>query len=201
MKITKIEAQVKTKGRYSVFVDDVFAFGMSELGLIEHGLKIGQEYSKEELDKLKQDANTDKIYNMTLGLIARRPRSQWEIENYLRGKEVDEDARQAIVARLLEKKFIDDADFARRWVENRRLLKPISKRKLQLELRAKRVSDSVIQHVLSQDDTEEIDVLRQEVEKKRRQLRYQDNTKLMQYLARQGYSYDDIKRVLSGDTR
>lgn len=200
MKITKIEAQVKTKGRYSVFIDDKFAFGISELGLIENGLKIGQEYSKEELEKLKNDANTDKIYNMTLGLIARRPRSQWEIENYLRRKDIEPDASNFIITKLKEKKFIDDFDFAKRWIENRRLLKPISKRKLELELRAKRVNNDVIKKVLDEDETDDFSVLLQEVEKKRRQTRYQDDTKLMQYLARQGYSYEDIKKALTGNT-
>lgn len=199
MKVTKIEAQVKTKGRYSVFVDGKFAFGISETGLIESGLKAGQEFTKEELEKLKDVANTDKIYNMTLGLIARRPRSQWEIESYLRRKELDPPASQEVVAKLKNKGFIDDFDFAKRWVESRRLLKPTSKRKLQLELRAKRVGDDVVNQVLEEDEADEYEVLKQEIAKKRRQSRYQDNTKLMQFLARQGYSYDDIKRALSGD--
>lgn len=199
MKITKIEAQVKTRGRYSVFVDGKFAFGMSELGLIESGLKAGQEYSKEELEKLKDEANTDKIYNMALGLIARRPRSKWEIENYLRRKEMDLVSSQAIITKMESKGFIDDFDFSKRWVENRRLLKPTSKRKLELELRAKRVKGDVIKRVLDEDEVDEFNVLLQEVEKKRRQTRYRDNDKLMQYLARQGYSYEDIKRALAGD--
>lgn len=199
MKITKIEAQVKTRGRYSVFVDGKFAFGMSELGLIESGLKTGQEYSKEELEKLKDEANTDKIYNMALGLIARRPRSKWEIENYLRRKEMDSVSSQAIITKMESKGFIDDFDFSKRWVENRRLLKPTSKRKLELELRAKRVKGDVIKRVLDEDEADEFNVLLQEVEKKRRQTRYRDNDKLMQYLARQGYSYEDIKRALASD--
>jgi SOS response regulatory protein OraA/RecX len=34
------------------------------------------------------------------------------------------------------------------------------------------------------------------IERKRRQTKYQDDTKLMQYLARQGFGYDDIKSAL-----
>ncbi len=199
MKITKIVAQVKTKGRYSIYVDDAFAFGISELGLMEAGYRIGQEFTKNELASFKEAAQIDKIYNMTLGLLARRPRSKWEIYDYLKRKEIDAESAESIVKRLEKKGYVDDYDFARRWVENRRLLKPISKRKLQLELRTKRVSDAVAKTVLDEDDTDEFDVLVREVEKKRRQSRYQDNQKLMQYLARQGYGYDDIKRALAND--
>lgn len=197
MKVTRIEAQVKQKGRYSIYVDEVFAFGISELGLINAGYRVGQELTTEELAYAKEDAQTDKLYNRLLGLIARRPRSRWEIEDYLRRKEADPVTIDALVARLIDKGFINDHDFAQRWVESRRLLKPTSRRKLELELRTKRVSDAVIKDILAQDETSEYDVLVQEVTKKRRQTRYQDNEKLMNYLARQGYGYEDIKRALT----
>ncbi len=196
MKVTKIETQVKHKGRYSIFIDDVFAFGLSELGLINSELRVGQQVSGDEIKKFKDDAQTDRIYNLTLSLISRRPRSQWEVEDYLRRKETEPHTSQEIIARLQERNYINDLDFARRWVESRRLRGPISERKLELELRAKRIADNIVKDTLKKDDTSEFDVLVTEVEKKRRQPRYQDDTKLMQYLARQGYRYDDIKRAL-----
>lgn len=195
MNITKIEQQAKAKGRYSVFVDGKFAFGISELGLINSGLKIGQELSDGELEKLKSDAKTDKLFNQVLSLIMRRSRSRWEIENYLQQKKVDQATASEIIRQLEEKSHIDDLDFARKWVDNRRLLKNISKRKLELELRQKRVSDATIKQVMSEDEVSDLDVLKQEIIKKRRQSRYQDQEKLMQYLARQGYGYGDIKQA------
>lgn len=199
MKITKIENQAKDKGRYSVFVDDKFAFGISELGLIQSKLRIGQELSNDEFEDLKAEAKKDKIYNLVLALIMRRRRSRWEIEDYLRRKQTDDQLAGEIIRVLEAKGYVDDLDFARRWVDNRRLLKSISKRKLRLELKQKRISEDLIDQVLSEDETDELEVLKQEIEKKRRQSRYQDETKLMQYLARQGYSYGDIKEALAGD--
>lgn len=38
------------------------------------------------------------------------------------------------------------------------------------------------------------------ITRKRRQIKYQDNDKLMQYLARQGYGYGDIKTALQTDS-
>lgn len=201
MKITKIEAQVKQWGRYSVFVDEKFAFGLSELGLIDSGLRVGKEVSDAELVELKENSQTDKAYNLALGIIARRPRSEWEIRSYLTRKTVDQVASDEIIQKLISRGYINDEDFARRWVESRRLLKAISRRKLELELRTKRVPDAIIKSVLGEDETNELDVLLVEVDKKRRQPRYQDDAKLMQYLARQGYGYDDIKRALASDPR
>lgn len=199
MQITKIEAQVKTKGRYSIFVDEQFAFGLSELGLLNSGLRVGQELSRTELDEFKAAADADKLYERALDLILRRPRSEWEIRDYLKRKKADEATIADIVGRLGTKGFIDDESFARRWVESRRLLKPISRRKLELELRQKRVSGQVINRVLAADEADEYEILMQDIAKRRRQSRYQDETKLMQYLARQGYAYEDIKRALADD--
>ncbi len=196
-KISAISAQVKTPGRYSIFVDDKFAFGLSESGLISSGLKLGQEISWQELEELKDTAQIDKMYNRVLELIMRRPRSRWEVEDYLRRKKQEPEHVQGVITRLENRGFIDDADFAKRWVDNRHLLKPTSKRKLTLELKQKRISDEIIRQVLADDETDEREVLRAEIIKKRRQSRYQDDQKLIAYLVRQGYRYDDIKTVLA----
>lgn len=196
MKVTKISAQVKTQGRYSIFVDDKFAFGLSELGLINSGIKIGTELTEQRLKELKSEADTDKLYNRAIGLLARRPRSAWELRDYLKRKKVETGQADTILNTLSMRGYVNDEDFARRWVENRRLLKPISKRKLTIELKQKRISDEIIQRVLSQDEADELEVLKKLVIKKRTQTRYQDDKKLMQYLAGQGFGYVDIKSAL-----
>jgi regulatory protein len=194
--ISAIQVQVKKQSRYSIFVDGRFAFGISELGLIDSGLRIGQELSSVELEKHKDEAKADKIYNQTLNLIMRRPRSRWEIQQYLKRKSPNPNCERTVLSQLGERGFVNDEDFARRWVENRRLLKPISKRKLIMELKQKRISDEIIQLVLAEDEADEVEIIKAEIAKKRRLTRYQDDTKLMQYLARQGYRYDDIKQAL-----
>lgn len=189
--------QVKKRGRYSVYVNGQFAFGLSELALINSGIRTGQELEAEELQNFKEESDIDKIYGRTLDLLARRPRSSWELRDYLKRKDQSPDRIEKILNKLSVQGYINDEDFARRWVENRRLLKTTSKRKLFLELKQKRIADEIIQSVLNDDHTDEQEVLRQLVAKKRTQTRYQDKAKLMQYLARQGYNYDDIKQVLS----
>jgi regulatory protein len=66
MNITKITAQVKQAGRYSVFVDEKYAFSLSDTALLESKLVPGQELSKEELDKWKQASLDDKVLGRAL---------------------------------------------------------------------------------------------------------------------------------------
>lgn len=195
MKITAIKQQQKRADRYSVFVDGKYAFSLSESGLIESRLASGQELSAAELDALKKAAGLDKAYGLALRYVAIRSRSEWEMQDYFRRKQVDKEAGSQIIQRLRDLGMVDDIVFARSWVNNRRLLKNVSKRRLRLELAQKHVSSETIDQVLQEDETDDRQSLRELIQKKR--ARYPDNQKFMQYLARQGFSYDDIKNVLN----
>ena len=197
MKITDIKQQVKSPERYSIFMDGKFSFGLSESALMASTLKVGKEITPGEMAELKDTARSDKAYGQALGLIARRKRSEWEIRDYLKRKEYEPELIESLVERLYKSRWLDDAAFAQMWVENRRLLKSTSARRIAQELKAKRVSDDVIAHALAQDETDENDVLRDLVERKQKQTRYQDPQKLMAYLIRQGYNYADVKQAIS----
>ncbi|MEI6481078.1 MAG: RecX family transcriptional regulator [Candidatus Saccharibacteria bacterium] len=197
MKITDIKQQVKSPERYSIFMDGKFSFGLSESALMASTLKVGKEITPGELAELKDTARSDKAYGQALGLIARRKRSEWEIRDYLKRKEYEPELVESLVERLYKSRWLDDTAFAQMWVENRRLLKSTSARRIAQELKAKRVSDDVIAQALAQDETDENDVLRDLVERKQRQTRYQDPQKLMAYLIRQGYNYADVKQAIA----
>lgn len=198
MKITAIKQQVKQAGRYSIFVDGKYAFSLSETALLESGVASGQELDTAQLASYKKLSASDKAYGRALHYVALRPRSEWEVRFYLRRKGVEDAEIGAIVARLQKVGLVDDLAFARAWVANRRLLKPTSLRRLRQELKQKQVSDEIISQVLAADETDDRQTLRELVTKKQQRSRYRaDPTKLMQYLARQGYTYDDIKSVLN----
>ncbi len=198
MKITDIKQQVKRSDRYSIYGDDKYIFSLSESELLNLGLKIGQDFSAKELEKLKDTAVLDKAFDRCLNLISRRRRSQWEIEQYLKQKSYELEIIEKTIEHLGTRGYINDALFAEAWINNRRLLKNTSKRRLQQELRAKRVPDEIIQQALENDEADEQEVLRELIAKKRTQTRYRDDQKLIAYLVRQGYNYSDIKQLLRG---
>ena len=197
MKITAIKQQVKRQDRYSIYVDGKYLFSFSQNELLGLGLKVGRELSVEELTSLQGSAVVDKAYDRALNLISHRPRSEGELRDYLRRKDVSGADADVVMQRLSERGYVNDLDFAQRWVATRRLLKSTSKRRLAQELRQKRIRSNIIDQVLADDETNERDVLRELMVRKRKQTKYQDNLKLMQYLSRQGYNYDDIKSVIN----
>lgn len=199
MKITAITQQVKRQGRYSIFVEEKYAFSLSESALLDSKLASGQELTEVQVREYKQLSADDKLYGQALRYAAMRPRSTWEMESYLQRKKASPPLLQQILNKLSKIGMLDDVAFARSWIANRRLLKPTSRHRLTQELRAKRVPDEVIEQALKEDETSDQSVLLELVARKRKQSTYQDELKLMQYLARQGFSYNDIKEALQTD--
>ena len=197
MTITAIKQQLKRSDRYSIYLDGSYSFSVGENELLKLGLHTGQEISDTELIVFQQESETGKLLDKTLNLLSIRMRSEWDIRDYLRRKQADPEIVEIIVNKLTKNRYLNDEQFARMWVENRRLLKSTSRRKLILELKQKRINGDIIETVLADDKSavDEREILRTLVEKKRH--RYPDNLKFMQYLARQGYGYEDIKAVLS----
>jgi regulatory protein len=199
MKITSIKQQARRAGRYSIFVDERYAFSLSDSALLDSKLVNGQELNEEQLREFKQASVDDKLYNQTLSYVALRPRSRWEIEFYLKRKGASPTLAITILNKLSNINLIDDEEFARVFVSDRRLLRPTSRRKIIAELRKKHVPEEVIETAVGNEPQAETSALRATIDRKRKQAKYRDDLKLMQYLARQGYNYGDIKAALSDD--
>lgn len=201
MQITAIKQQVKRQGRYSIFVAGKYAFSLSDTALLDQKLVVGQELTDVEIRELKKLSDDDKIYNAALNYLAIRMRSQWEMEEYLKRKGASPALLDSILNKLSINGLLDDEKFAVAFISDRQLLRPTSRRKLIIELRKKHVDNEVIEQALMEASEEDSDVqaLTDLVARKRKQTRYQDDEKLMQYLARQGFNYGDIKEALTKD--
>jgi regulatory protein len=197
MKITNIKPQVKRAGRYSIFIDERYSFSLGANALLDSKLHVGQELDQEQVKELKQASVDDKLYENVLRYLAIRPRTTWEITAYLQKKGASPALQDELLNKLSNANLLDDKNFAEAFVNDRRLLRPTSRRKITQQLRQKRVSDEIIQAVVGNEAEDEQSALQAMIERKRRQAKYKDDLKLMQYLAGQGFNYGDIKAALS----
>lgn len=214
MKITKLTQQQKDPNRVNVMVDGKFRFSLDISQLTDLSIKVGNDYSEDQLKELETESQFGKLYARVLEYCLMRPHSSREIKDYLYRKTltkkyksrtgeikdragVSRELADRVFDRLLQRGHIDDEKFAKYWIENRNLKKGASRRKLQAELAAKGIDRQVVERLLSVSDRSDEDELRKVIAKKRN--RYEDDQKFMQYLARQGFSYDDIKLALSDE--
>jgi regulatory protein len=198
MKITAIKAQIKNPERVSVYLDGKYSFSLTQSQLLERRLHSGMDLTEQELEDLKKASDYGKLLERTMNYVMIRPRSIREVRDYLWRKKAEPEVSENIIQRLEARSYLGDAAFARSWVRSRQLTKPVSKRRLQAELAQKGVASELIEQAINGDtEYDELEALREIITKKRKQTRYQDEQKLMQYLARQGFSYDVIKSTLA----
>ena len=135
---------------------------------------------------------------MSLRFISYRTRSNREVVDYLRLRwGYDQNVIDGVVARLRSADLVNDARFAASWVADRVSLRPHSRRRLAAELYQKGLSSDDVEVALSglsADDYREM--LAGVAVKKRREVGYQDDQKLIAFLSRQGYAHEDIVEAL-----
>jgi regulatory protein len=147
-KITALRAQAKDPQRVNVFVDGEFAIGVSLTTITKTGLHVGKQLSAEEFARLEQTESGDKAYLAALRFLEARPRSIAEVRARLSRKDFSPEAIDAAIARLAELDLLDDAAFARYWVENRQASAPRGAHALRDELRRKGIDADVTAEVL-----------------------------------------------------
>lgn len=207
MKVTALTSQQKDKNRVNVMVDGKYRFSLDVFQVADLGIRVGKEYSDAELTALETESQFGKLYARALEYCLMRPHSAREVRDYLYRKTRDTRTKtggvkkgapvaltERVFERLSDKGYINDEKFALYWVENRNLTKGASRRKLQAELQAKGVDRAIVDRLLTESVRTDESELEKVLAKKR--ARYPDEQKLMQYLARQGFSYDDIKAAL-----
>lgn len=210
MQITAITQQARDKQRVNVSVDGTYSFSLDIAQVIDLGVKVGRDYSQQELDALIVESAFGKLYARALEYVLMRPHSAHEVRQYLWRKTRDTrlpnggirkgvplETTERVFNRLTEKGYIDDEAFARHWIENRRQRKGISRLRLEQELRAKGVDSATVQQSLADSQRSETVELRKMLDKYRS--RYDDERKLIAYLQRQGFSYDDITSAIQED--
>jgi regulatory protein len=193
--VTRLTAQKKNRDRVSVYLDDRFAFGLP--AIVAAGLRPGQHLSDPEIESLKEQGNVEKEYNQALNYLSYRPRSRAEVSTYLRKRKVPEIQTEIILDRLENAGLVDDAEFARYWVDNRERFRPRGLRGLRYELQSKGIDNEVIDEALASVDPSESAY--RAADKKARQFRTLEESvferKLVEYLARRGFAYNIAQEV------
>ena len=150
--ITALKFQRRNKERVNIYLDGEYAFGLDAIEAAR--LHKGQVLSEKEIAALKARDERNRAFDRAVHFLSYRPRSRAEVERYLRGKGIADDAAADVIVRLEQAKYLDDEDFARFWLENRERFRPRGQRALRYELRQKGVSDAIIARVLDDVDDE-----------------------------------------------
>lgn len=200
MRISKVSPAVKTAGRYNIYVDGKYSFSLDELQLVQNGLHSGLEISEAQLEQLKSESDFGKNYIRAVDLISRRLRSEREIRDYAFRKQWTKSNTERVIERLKARGYLNDQRFAELFFSSRHQSGRYSLKRIRLDLVKKGISSDIIDDLCraNGDSAALLKLIKKRINK------YDDENKLIAYLARNGFRYDDIKAALDryhqGDT-
>jgi regulatory protein len=195
--ITLLEVQKRNDQRVNVYLDGSYAFSLT----LDEAMKLrkGQVLSAAEVEALRNDDDVIRAVDRAARFIAYRPRSEQEVRQNLKGKDIDAPVIDRAIERLYTLGYLDDQAFAAFWVKDRNTFKPASPRALRYELRQKGISEAIIAEVLA--EIEAGDAAYRAAESQVRRLRGSTKetfrTRLNGFLQRRGFSYGDARTAIA----
>src|SRR5215212_2854228 len=199
-RITALRPAKRDPDRISVDLDGSFAFALPATLVADQRLEVGNELDGEQVAALLAADLSSRATEAALVFLGYRPRSEKEVRDRLRQGGYEQDAIDHAISRLHEWRYLDDADFARRWVENRTAHRPRGKRLLQQELRHKGIDTETAREAITEAELDETTAA-DELARRRLPAYAGDDPavtrrRLGAYLARRGYGYDVIRIAL-----
>lgn len=190
MKITNITKQKRNPERVSIYIDHKYSFSLTLNELLSTKLKINQEIDESRVEELKKISSDGKLKVRVIEWLFIRPRSRYELSQYLKMKKVEQELIEAIIRDMERLNYQSDTEFSRWWVDQRRsMLK--SKRQIVYELKQKKVNATIIDDVTA--DYDDSIILDQLVTKKNLLHKYKDKQKFTQHVVQKGFSYELVR--------
>lgn len=201
--ITKMKVQRKNPERMSVFLDGAFAFGVYQDVVLEFGLQVGRRLSVEEQEQILAADQLRVAKAMALHYLAHRDRTVQEVRRRLQRRGFDEAVITDTVERLQELGYLDDAAYARTYVQGRFRNRGYGPVRIRSELLrrgvARDLAEEAVQALVEEEDL--LEEARRHARKRWPRLArepdpYKRRQKLSNYLLRRGFSYDTVRRVV-----
>lgn len=136
-------------------------------------------------------------------LCARAEHSSGEMLEKMRRWQLSEDAREWVLDRLIDEKFVDDERFARLFVREKICFDRWGRRKIEQALYQKGVASDISRRVLDEvDDEAYVAELKNLIAAKRRSVQaesdYEMRAKLTKYALGRGFGYNVIRQCIDG---
>jgi len=199
-RISGLRAQQRNPERVNVYLDGEFAFGLA--AIYAAGLRVGQQLSDSEIAQLQEADLLEQNYERAVRFLSYRPRSEAEIRHYLKEKAVEPAVVEAVVERLRGQGYLDDAEFARYWVENRQRFRPRGVRALRHELRLKGVNPDTIEQAVGEVESGSLAYQAARPQAERQAAMAQSDPpafrrRLIAFLVRRGFDYGEARDAVN----
>ena len=141
--------------------------------------------------------------NYALWLLGRRDRSVGEIQTKMREKKFEENEIEETIKQLKKLNFLDDAKFAKHYISNQLIIKPLGKYQLKQKLKRKFIPDEIIEKAMIEIGPDREMELAREAALKYQKSKIKDQNdklkfkeKLGRHLISRGFDWEIVKKVI-----
>ena len=199
MTVTALEPQKRNPGRRSVFVDGAYFFGLDEETCVTLGLAVGNHYSLQELERIREQGEFYDAKQYGLRLIARRSYSVYLVKQKLENRGYQPEVIQKTVDYLCQLGYLDDEAYARCFAHDAAVLNKKGKRLIMKELCARGIDRDTAEAAWEslEDKCDLGNNLKKIIQKRltdpndRKAVRH-----VFDYCIRRGYAYEEVSQTM-----
>ena len=201
MIITSIEEQ-KKKGRFNIFLDGEFAFGLYKETIYDFGLRVKDDLTEEKINEIKSYDEINFGKKAAIRFLNYKQRTEKEVHDKLKGFKLSEESINKIMLFLKEFKFVNDENYAKLFVESKKILKPEGRRTVRMKLAQKGIGKELSEKSVRENysEEEEFNKAKELYDKYRKKVRGKNEAdkkqKCYRFLLSKGFTYDLIREVM-----
>ncbi|KXL52667.1 regulatory protein RecX [Anaerotignum neopropionicum] len=196
MLVTKIIPQKRDTTKYNIYMDGEYVFALPAQDMEYFNIKEGKEVSEKTVNFIQKSLIYIQAQDKALHFIGYKMRTEKEVRQKLTENGFTDEITDEVINFLIKYKYIDDRQYAQKYIKERLRFSPRGAYALQMELLQKGIPVEFCKEALLQTDFSEIEDALRWLEKKTRGQWPPDEKKRKQlygFLQRKGYSYGVIK--------
>jgi regulatory protein len=200
--VTNIIEQKRRPNRRNVHLDGGFAFGCNVNVVAKFRLRTGMNLTEEQLRAIQAGEVFQECFDKATGYLQSRLHSRLELHRKLMRREYDRPVVEAVIEKLTQLGYVDDARFAQAKAQSAAENKKHGRRRAMAELLKSGVKSDVANRALDQvyDSHDALAVARELAQKQIGRLKKLDRLvarrRLSGMLQRRGFSFDEIGPLL-----
>lgn len=191
--VTELKYQ-KNKSRANVYLDGVFCCGLEVATIMKNAIKVGTEISSKQLENIQAESELERATEKALSLLERQKYTKKQIKDKLKLKGYLPATIDKVVEKLENYGYISDENYAESYI---RSINNKSKKEIRFMLQSKGVSAEKIEKAIEESNFNEEETVFKLAEKfmKYKEPTPENKVKLVAYLYRKGFSYEDINKI------
>ncbi len=200
MRITAIEKNEKVSSMAAVILDNNITFCLPKKRIELLELKEGKNITEETLNYILDTEIYAAARSAAVSFLSMKLRTAYEVSQKLSDMGYGEATIEKVIDNLKEINYIDDYNYACKYISEKSKLKPKSVKLLSMELKQKGITDDIINNTFENFELDEEEVALELLRKRFSKYTVFDEKmiqKMKTFLAGRGFSYGQISKAVT----